>query len=468
MSSIAPNTKFASEEVRLYINQAVQIIKSEHLTASKIASNVKYITNNDGVSLVQIFADGAAVIEKMINTPCMTIPREKAFLKHKLTMMFSVHFLDLFTALKALSPELAAFGWSITEVKESMRNFTVYAGKDTKTDTPKYGGADSRIVLSLSPHLSVDNGADGLRVAPLCNNTAREGTPMIVNVKEEIEKLAKLVERSRRNRNGIDEDSPPSIVIPVKKTLEELIIPNADYAKMVAEALVGPYFAGGVFFARDMTWKEDATLVGDETERRCMTELIMDYSQYIDKVVRKMLPPVFFQITNDPKTNTTRFPSAYAQSIVLQIACEESTRLLANWSAIVENVAILVETAAPTMGWMVTSLVASAYNERLYRGKNAPMGGAAAQFIVSLKPNLVGAWAGKHPVCNNTAEQGFPMIVNTGRAPSGPYVNAARAGATQSRPTVTQSYTSSSGSATASGGSTAALRRTTVGATGRR
>jgi hypothetical protein len=460
MSTIAPNATFTPEEVTTYINAFAKRVNDNYLSGSFIASKVKYIQNETGTSLVTIFVDGAKELYNIVNTPDMS-QYDKDIMVQKLSMMFNVHILDTLAALKALSPNIAAFGWKIDKVFPLIRNMFAYGGMNHKTNTPIYGVGDFRFVLYMSPHLSVDDGVDGLRVTPLCNNSIRENTPMIVNVAEESAKIAKLAERPRRNRNNVDEDNAPTFVTPSEKTIEELATPNIAFAKEIGKEIVDHVIGNGAFASRALKWMEEKTLVGDETKPRCLTRIKIDYSKSVDMRVRRELPSVFFQITTDAKTDVTRFPSAYAQSVVLRIACEESLRFLANWTQIIENVSIFMEKDAPTIGWRATSVIPLVYDKERFLGKHVEKGGSTSMIIVPLTSNLVGAWKGKHPLCNNTAAEGFPMIVDTGRAPSGPYVNAARTNVTH-----TSSSLSLSGSAAASGAT--APRRTTVGATGRR
>jgi hypothetical protein len=465
-----PNSSFSADEVSSYIAIFTKRVKDTYLSGANLASKVKFIVNESDQSLVTLYIDGAKELYSMVNTPDMS-DHDKNNMVEKLSMMFNVHILDVIASLNSLSSEINLFGWKIESVYPLIRNMFGFGGMNHKTDTPIYGVADFRFVLYLTTHVSADNGVDGLRITPLCNNTVREGTPLRVNVAD----ASEFKTPKRRVRN-VDEDSDvKTFVPPILATMEELATPNSAYAKQIAKDIVNHIIGGGSFASRSLKWIEEKTLVGDEKTPRCLTRITYDYSKLVDLAVRKILPAPFFQITQDSAANTTRFPSATAQSLVQKIACQESLRFLANWKTILEETANALQTDAPTIGWRATAVIPMVYNKERFVGKHAEKGGSSATLIIPLTPNLIGAWEGKHPLCSNTAAEGFPMIVDTGRASTGAYSRAARsalpaASATSAASNVASTIASTIASTYTSGAERTARtsRPIATGATGRR
>jgi hypothetical protein len=460
-----PNNSFTDDEVSSYIAIFAKRVKDAYLSGANLASKVKFIVNESNQSLVTLYIDGAKELFNMVSTPDMS-DNDKNNMVEKLSMMFNLHIWDVIASLKNLSSEINVFGWQIESVYPLIRNMFGFGGMNHKTNTLIYGVADFRFVLYLTTHISVDNGGDGLRITPLCNNTAREGTPLRVTVADAPEfKVTK-----RRGRNVDEDNDDKTFVPPILATMEELAKSDPTYAKQIAMDIVNHIVGGGSFASRSLKWIVEKTLVGDETTPRCLTRITYDYSKLVDLAVRKMLPASFFQITQDSAANTTRFPSASAQTLAQKITCQESLRFLSNWKTILEETAKALQTGASTIGWRAIAVIPIVYNKERFVGKHAEKGGSSATLIIPLTPNLTGAWEGKHPLCNNTAAEGFPMIVDTGRASTGAYSRAARS----SLPAVSGASAASAASTIASTYTSGAERtaRTSrpiaTGATGRR
>ena len=359
MSTISiPNSTFDPAEVSSYIQQFTQRVMEIYLSGVSIATKVKYINDvTTDTSLVTIYVDGSKELYAMVNTPDMS-EQDKDAMIEKLSMMFNIHILDVISSLKALSSEIAVFGWKIDSVYPLIRNMFGFGGMNHKTNTPIYGVADFRFVLYMSAHLSADNGVDGLRLTPLCNNSPREGTPMLVTSADAPE----FKMQTRRTRNLDEETADKKFVPPISPTIEELATPNSAYSKKVAKDMIDHVIGGGAFASRALKWIQEKTLVGDETVGRCMTRIKTDYSKTVEMDIRKKLPSPFFQITCDPKTNIMHFPSATAQSMVLKIACEESLRFLVNWKTTLEEISVLLEKDAPTIGWRAKAIIPLVYD----------------------------------------------------------------------------------------------------------
>jgi hypothetical protein len=416
-----PNSSFSDEEVSSYIAIFTKRVKDGYLSGADLASKVKFIVNESNQSLVTLFIDGGKELNNMVKTSDMSETDIKNAVE-KLSMMLTLRIWDVVASLKNLSSEINVFGWNIDLVYPLSWEAFKFGGVNRKTNTPIHGVASFCFVLYLTTNISVNEGADGLRITPLCNNTVREGTPLRVTVADAPEfKVTK-----RRGRN-VDEDSDnKTFVPPIFATMEELAKSDPAYAKQIAKDIVNHIIGGGAFASRSLKWIVEKTLVGDETTPRCLTRITYDYSKMIEFAVRKILPAQFFQITHDSAANTTRFPSAAAQSLVRKIACQETLRIYSNWKIILQEIAIALQTDAPTIGWRAISITPIVADPNQFNGKHAEKGGSTATLIIPLTPNLIGAWEGKHPLCSNTAEEGFPMIVDTGRASTGAYSRAAR------------------------------------------
>jgi len=391
MSVSILNLNFSSEEVKSYIEKFTSRIKNDQLSGSSLASKVKYITDTSGKSLVTIYVDGAKELFNMVNTPDMTDHDKDVNLK-SLSMMFNTHILDVLKSLKNLSSELTLYGWKIDDVYPLIRNIFGFGGMNHTTNQPNYGVPDFRFVFYLSP----DNSS---RSTPLCNNTPREGTPMTVNSHDAPEFFVRT-----RNSRAINEDN--RFTVPPSVPFDELSTPNETYAKTIVKSIVDHVVGNGSFASRSIKWKQD------KRSNECLTRIMIDYSKSVDIEVRKKLPRQFFHITYDATKDFNNLPSASAQQVVRKITCEESLRFLANWSLIMKELSVSMQTSTPTIGWRATSLYALVYDRDRFVGKNEK-GGSSSLIYVQVTPNLVGEWEGKRPLCNNTVLEGFPMIVDT-------------------------------------------------------
>ena len=425
MSVSIPNSNFPAEEVSSYIEKFTSRIKNDQFSGSSLASKIKYLTDTSGKSLVTVYIDGAKELYSMVNTPDMTDHDKDVNIKN-LSMMFNTHILDVLKSLKNLSSELTLYGWKIDQVYPLIRNIFGFGGMNHKTNTPIYGVADFRFVFYLLPDLSTNDGVDGLRITPLCNNTSREGTPMVVNNLD-------APEFKIRNRNSrvINEDKV--FVIPSSISFDELTKPNEIFAKTVAKDTVNHIIGNGSFASRSLKWKQDKN-------DNCLTRIMIDYSKSVDIEVRKKLPNTFFHISHDKTKDYASLPSASAQQVVLKITCEESLRFLANWSLIIKELAVKLDIDAPSIGWRATSMYPLIYDKERFVGRHVEKGGSSALIFVPLTPNLVGVWEGKRPLCNNTVQEGFPIIVDTIQSTSDQYSTVVRNTIPQ---TVTSTYASS-------------------------
>lgn len=399
-----PNSVFPKDDVSTAVKQFTHRVKENHFSGASLSTKVKYLQDTStGASLVTVFVDGSKELYAMVNTPDMS-DSDKETMMETYSMMFNVHILDVLRSLKDISSDLTLFGWKIDAVYPLIRNMFGFGGMKHKTDkndktTPIYGVADFRFVFYLSPHLSVDNGADGLRVTPLCNNTAREGTPMLVNSADAPEFKVK------RGRQNVDEDAVEvKFKLPDSLSFDVLTASNPTYVKESVKHMSDHVIGGGAFASRALKW------IQQRDTDHCMTRIKYDYSKIVDHMVRQKLPSQFFHITHDSTSGNTKLPSASAQQAVLKIACEESLRFLANWTSFLKESAVAMHHGAPTIGWRVLALTPLVRDKDRYVGQNAEKGGSCAMLVMPLTPNLVGAWEGKRPLCSNTAEEGFPML----------------------------------------------------------
>ena len=444
MSVSMPNSNFSSDEVKSYIEKFTSRIKNDQLSGSSLASKVKYITDNSGKSLVTIYVDGAKELYSMVDTPDMTDHDKDVSIKN-LSMMFNLHILEVIKSLKDLSSELTHCGWKIDSVYPLIRNIFGFGGMNKKTSppTPIYGVADFRFVFYLSPDVSENDGADGRRVVPVCNNTPREGTPMVVNNLDAPE----FKVRSRNSR-AINEDK--TFIVPASVSIDDLTRSNETYAKTIVKDMVNHVVGNGSFASRSLKWKQD------KKTGNCLTRIMIDYSKSIEFEVRKKLPNQFFHISDK------NLPSNAAQQVVIKISCEESLRFLANWSLIMNELSVNLASSAPSIGWKATSIYPMIYDKERFVGSNK-LGGSSALIFVQLTPNLVNEWEGRRPLCNNTVEEGFPMLVDTVQSSES---SRARV---KVNSTVQTTYASTvNGSHSSVQGSSTAPRRVVTGATGRR
>ena len=447
-----PESKFSDHDLTTTLKAFVHRVKESHFTGASLSTKVKYLQDRDtGASLVTVFVDGSKELYAMVNTPDMSVSDKDAEMENY-SSMFNSNILLVLRALKEISDDLAVYGWQIDSVYPLIRNVFGFGGMNHKTNTPIHGVADFRFVFFLSPHLSANKGADGLRVTPLCNNTAREGTPMLVNSLDAPEFTVK-----RRQKGNVDEDAPEvKFTTPEATSFDALTAPNPDYVKKCVKMMTDHVIGGGAFASRALKWMQSSS--DPET---CLTRIKYDYSKIVDLEVRENLPSQFFRISHDHKTGDTTLPSASAQQVVLKFVCEESLRFLANWPAFLTEVADAMRDGAPTIGWRAVALTPLVRDKDRYVGKSAEKGGSCAMIVIPLTPHLVGAWEGKRPLCSNTAEEGFPMLIDTTRTaaarpaaprPAAPRPEAPRPAAP--RPSVSSTYASRL-SADAGGGSRA-------------